>query len=565
MIKKGFLIVELLLVFSMSAFIMTGIAAFSAVQRESLSKSINRQMAVEQIKQQLERAKSLWSQNWISLPTGQWHTELADDKWALVAGSVPDGKFTKSLTVEPVLRDSSGQIVDTGGYLDPSSLKVTSRAEWSDPNLNSLSEVLFLTNYLKHGIWTEDIYDDFIDGTEDATDITTNPGFVQLAQTGGGGSWTKPRSLGTVDGERKASGICTNGQYLYLAQDYNFGRIQVFNIEDNPELPSSKGSFTVTYKPNDCAVSNGYLYLADNFILWPSMSIYNIGANPVNPPYIGYEYTLLATKALAADSRYLFASINNSNVVRAYRLENGHYTNPELLGFFSTSHNIASLALSGNYLYVAQKNTAKAIRIYNISSNPASPQLIGTVPLLYEPTGVAVDDNILHVSMNNKTGAMLSLANPIAPQLYGYYPTERNSADITANGDYGYVAGADSQQKVIEIFNISDSKGLSGINFIYGEYTSSTFSLAKQVSYYRLSWEGTEVANTDILFQTAVNNDNTTWNFIGPDGTAGTYFDSPGVISPPESVGLYMKYKIILTGDGQGTPVVDKVTVSYAE
>ena len=115
-----------------------------------------------------------------------------------------------------------------------------------------------------------------------------------------------------------------------------------------------------------------------------------------------------------------------------------------------------------------------------------------------------------------------------------------------------------------EVVFIADSKGLSGSYFVYGEYISSTLDVGGLLSSYRIFWEGSAGGGTQILFQTATNNDNATWDFVGPDGTGYSYFDSPGVIYFPESVGSYFRYKIILTGGGNATPVVDKVTVTYA-
>ena len=66
------------------------------------------------------------------------------------------------------------------------------------------------------------------------------------------------------------------------------------------------------------------------------------------------------------------------------------------------------------------------------------------------------------------------------------------------------------------------------------------------------------------MFQIAVNDDNLTWDFVGPDGTAGSYFEEPGGFPLNSLLGKYFKYKIILTSDGVETPVVENVTVNYS-
>ena len=63
-----------------------------------------------------------------------------------------------------------------------------------------------------------------------------------------------------------------------------------------------------------------------------------------------------------------------------------------------------------------------------------------------------------------------------------------------------------------------------------GTLESSTFDTGTGVTNYTiLSWQPTsQSASTTLEFQVAANNDNATWNYVGPDGTANTYFTTPG-------------------------------------
>lgn len=89
------------------------------------------------------------------------------------------------------------------------------------------------------------------------------------------------------------------------------------------------------------------------------------------------------------------------------------------------------------------------------------------------------------------------------------------------------------------------------------------------VSLFSLAWNPTtQPAQTEpgaLRFQIAANNDDTTWNFTGPDGTAGTYFTSSGA-SLPESLNgnRYLRYKAYLqTDDEQFTPSVEDVAFAF--
>ncbi|MBV8520022.1 MAG: IPT/TIG domain-containing protein [Acidobacteria bacterium] len=80
-----------------------------------------------------------------------------------------------------------------------------------------------------------------------------------------------------------------------------------------------------------------------------------------------------------------------------------------------------------------------------------------------------------------------------------------------------------------------------------------------------LSWTATTPANTAVKFQVAgSNNPGGPFNFVGPDGTASTFFTTSGA-SLSQFNGLrYLKYKAYLsTTDVNATPILSDVTVCY--
>jgi len=563
--KRGAVLLEMLLALAVGSAILSAVSGVLAGGHWANLHSSQSQQAGLYLQEAEEVVKSLAKADWSAVAlTGLYHPEVNSGQWQLPAGEENLGIYTRGMEIEDVFRDEEGEIASQAGTLDPCFKKVTVNLDWNEPRPASLTQTFFLSRWRDNQTWIEDSLADFSDGEEDATDATISPGSVQLAQTGGGG-WSEPKSLGTVDGRSKASGIWATDEYIYLTWDKFIGGIEVFDIQDSPATPSSRGSFGFTYRPNDCAATNGYLYVADSFWILPSVNIYDIGEDPFDPPYIGSEGLLYAAGGLWATDDYLFVSAKDFNLVLVYQLSGGHYENPSYKGLFFTPEDTVDLAVSGSYLYVAQESTAKAVEIYDISSNPASPIHAATMTTLYQPTGIWAESNILYLSMEGKRGAMYSLsAEPTNPQLYGYFPTERNTADVAAFGDYGYIAGADSQSKVIEIFDLSDSKGVSGIYFVYGEYISSVFEASSSAAFNRISWEGQEPAGTDILFQIALNDDNSTWNFVGSEGDPASYFEEPGGFPLNNLLGQFLKYKIILTGNGDVTPVVEKVMVNYS-
>jgi hypothetical protein len=87
---------------------------------------------------------------------------------------------------------------------------------------------------------------------------------------------------------------------------------------------------------------------------------------------------------------------------------------------------------------------------------------------------------------------------------------------------------------------------------------------------FTLSWTPTSqppAAGSDPLrFQVAANNDDATWNFVGPDGTGATYFTTSGTALPYGLSGnRYVRYRAVLrTIDESTTPSVDWVGIEYS-
>jgi hypothetical protein len=81
-----------------------------------------------------------------------------------------------------------------------------------------------------------------------------------------------------------------------------------------------------------------------------------------------------------------------------------------------------------------------------------------------------------------------------------------------------------------------------------------------------LSWNATTPANTSLQFQLAgSNNVNGPFNFVGPDGTAGTFFTtSPVQLSPQFYNFRYLEYKAFLaTTNGTVTPTLSDATACF--
>ena len=81
-----------------------------------------------------------------------------------------------------------------------------------------------------------------------------------------------------------------------------------------------------------------------------------------------------------------------------------------------------------------------------------------------------------------------------------------------------------------------------------------------------LSWDATLPANTSVQFQVAASNSSGgPFNFVGPDGTAGTFFTTSGASLSQFNGFRYLEYRAYLsTTDTTATPTLNDVTISYS-
>jgi hypothetical protein len=85
-------------------------------------------------------------------------------------------------------------------------------------------------------------------------------------------------------------------------------------------------------------------------------------------------------------------------------------------------------------------------------------------------------------------------------------------------------------------------------------------------SFNAISWTpASQPAGTSIAFQVAANNDNATWNFVGPDGTSNTYFTATSSSLPASLAGdRYFRYKAYMsTADQNAAPSLTGVSVDF--
>ncbi len=150
--------------------------------------------------------------------------------------------------------------------------------------------------------------------------------------------------------------------------------------------------------------------------------------------------------------------------------------------------------------------------------------------------------------------------------------------DSKITGEDSFIEDDWSNNNYSEISSNIDSETFRGeikLKDLDGFYPTTTehlisktidFGTSTNLIYKMFKWEGTTPKETTIKFQLAANNDNQTWNFIGPDGTENTFFENP-VFEIPTTFNnkRYFRYKVYLqTNDQSVTPSLDKIFIFYS-
>lgn len=99
-----------------------------------------------------------------------------------------------------------------------------------------------------------------------------------------------------------------------------------------------------------------------------------------------------------------------------------------------------------------------------------------------------------------------------------------------------------------------------------GTLTSSTFDNGQATNFITMTWDAAippSAGSSAVRWQVATNDDASTWNYVGPDGTSSTYFTVAGSSIPASVNGKrYLRYKLYLsTDDPSASPEVTSVSI----
>lgn len=270
------------------------------------------------------------------------------------------------------------------------------------------------------------------------------------------------------------------------------------------------------------------------------------------------DYQLVGSKLIGTDPDVLkydsTGSTNGSGTASLTSMEWDTYTLTE------TDSAYDAIGFNPISPFSLDPNATQDIQIVVQAADPSTAVVVVTD----QATGLPLD------------GASVQLANES-----GYDETQQTGEGFVLQTDWSGGSGQDDYVDTTRYFsasNIDTSNPVGelkldnvlGVYLSSGQLISSSFDLGTTANLSEIRWEPQaqppEVGTDPVRFQVATNNDNSTWDFKGPDGTGTSYYTlSNQTIHSSHDGDQYLRYKILLsTADTDFTPNVADISFTFS-
>jgi len=174
--SAGQMLVELVLAMGIAAIILPALLTGLVASRQGKPQQQQSLAATELFKQTVNAVRNIRDTSWTSFAVdGTYHPVIVSNAWTFATGSATVNGFTQQVQIGDVYRDANGNIVNSGGTLDPSTKQVVTTISWTKPTATTLSATDYLTRTvnLTH---TETSTTDFNAGTLTNAQVTNVSG-----------------------------------------------------------------------------------------------------------------------------------------------------------------------------------------------------------------------------------------------------------------------------------------------------------------------------------------------------------------------------------------------------
>ncbi|MBI2621280.1 MAG: hypothetical protein HYW63_01370 [Candidatus Levybacteria bacterium] len=476
--EAGQSLVELLIAIGLATLLLPALITGLVAARGGRAQQEQRLEATAYLRQSQEAVRSIAQRSFSNIATnGTYYTEISNGRFELVAGTQSINDYTLSVVISDVYRNSNGDIVSSGGSLDPSTKKIVSTVSWNSPIVSSVSNISYFTRH-KNEVYIETTVDDFTPGTANpaTTGISitdSDGGEITLSAGSGGGDWCSPELiLATFDLPKNgvANAISAIEGKISAGTGENASGVSFASVDvttDYPPALTLEATF-VGYKTNDVFGETDYAYLAtDN----NSKEIVIIDLNNiVNGKYQEVGYFDAPGNgdgdAVSTSGNYGYMTSGNKFYIFDLSSKSGSRAKVNTSDITLSGTGIR-IQIIGGFAYVATSASANQLQIIDISNSQA-PSIVGQISV----NGLGGKDVVVNTTGTRAylvTGAsstqgeffIIDTQNKNSPTLVGGGVYDTNGMDpkgvtvVTGNKAIVVGTGGTNQYQVVNINNES--------------------------------------------------------------------------------------------------------------
>ncbi|MDO8488171.1 MAG: hypothetical protein Q7S31_02555 [bacterium] len=630
-IRSGQTLAEVLLTMGLAALLLPALLTGWVASREGKAQQQQRTQATALLVEAVEAARTVRENGWTGFAVnGVWHPVVSGSTWTLVAGEQilpPDNTFTRSITISDVYRNASGELVTVGGTLDPSTKKVDVEVKWNSPLASSVTISAYFTRYLDNLAFVQTTRADFETGTLSGVTVTDTAGGEVILSSGGSASWCAPSlTIAAVDLPKSgvANALTAIESRGFAGTGNNASGVSYAAIHITA-IPTASVSGTLDgFKTNDVFGELDYAYLAtDNNA--KEIAIIDLGVLPLAE--IGSFDSSGPTDATAVFVSGSIGYMAAGNTLRTFDLSSKSGSRPQL-GSVTLAGTGTEIVVNGGYAFVSIDGSLE-LQIINVA-NPASPTIVGQADT--DSAGaqdVYINDTATRAYLATSASASkpemfiidVSTKNGNQPVVGSYESNGTSARGITAvtgnkvvfvgqGGEEYQVVDATDESHPVHCGGQQIDTGVNGVASVLeedgdaysyiitgdanaelriieggpggqfassGTFESSTFDAGYSTAFNRVTPTSTLPTQTGISFHLAVADpvggscDGANYIYVGPDGTANTFFTSPGAIplsddgTGYENPGQCLRYRAYLTTASAGaSPVFEQININYS-
>jgi hypothetical protein len=506
--KKGQMLVELILVIGISVLILPALLIGLLSSVDSKPQQQQRAQAIALVQQTISGIESIKNSSWANFGNdGTFHLAAVSNKWTLVANPQTVNGLTQQIVISDVYRGGSGNIVSTGGTLDPSTKRLDVTVSWASPSASLVTDTMYLSRTTDL-TWLQTTAGDFSSGTLTGTTVTNKTGGGGEVELGAGNAnWCRPQNyvVNQVNLPKLSNAIYAVPGDAYLGSGNGAsGSAMFINIGITtpapPASPSASilGTFNGGYVTNAIYSDGTYVYLATTnpaaqvIILNVSQTPYTQvgtvtipGGNPANGIAVSGN-TLYVT---SGNTLYSFdittRTGSHSTVLGSQQM---------YAGFWQTNPTARQVVIANNKAYVGTGNTFLGLQVFSIINNGSSFGFVGASNLTYnqQSEGLVINSSgtRAYVAFDNGSGwtsqgffIMDISSTPVwwwpfysTVGQYSAAPTDPTGMTVVPDNSRAIIVGTGGTQQyqVVDISNETDPTLCGSLSIPSGVYGVSS-------------------------------------------------------------------------------------------